>query len=84
MINFNDTYKSNKLFEHIKDAYELETDQDLAKFLHSSPSTISRINNDTLGLTPKMTLVVYDRTGLPIEQIRSWFKQKVKRKDPDV
>jgi hypothetical protein len=31
-----------------------------------------------------MTLVIYDRTGLPIEQIRSWFKQKVKRKDPDL
>lgn len=74
-------YSSNKLFNYIKHSYKLDTDQDLAKFLHSSPATISRINNDTLGLTPKMTLVIYDRTGLPIEQIRSWFKQKVKIKD---
>ena len=74
-------YCSNKLFEHLKHAYNLETDQDLAKFLYTSAPSISRINNNKSGLTPKLILVIYDRTGLPIEQIRSWFKQKVKRRE---
>jgi plasmid maintenance system antidote protein VapI len=71
------TYCSNKLFVHIKKTYKLTSDSQLAKFLFSSSPTISRIMNGRLGLTPKMILIIHDRTGMPIDQIRSLFKQKV-------
>jgi plasmid maintenance system antidote protein VapI len=71
------TYCSNKLFEHIKQKHKLTSDSQLARFLFSSSPTISRIMNGRLGLTPKMVLIIYDRTGMPIDQIRSLFKQKV-------
>jgi len=71
------TYCSNKLFDYIKQKHKLTSDSQLARFLFSSSPTISRIMNGRLGLTPKMILIVYDRTGMPIDQIRSLFKQKV-------
>ena len=74
-----EVYESNELFEHLKKKYNLHSDYALAKFLAASAPTISRINNGRRGLTPKMILYIYDRTGMKIEDIRSMFKQKISR-----
>jgi len=70
-------YESNELFEYLKKTYGFHSDYALAKFLAASAPTISRINNGKRALTPKMILYIYDRTGLPIEDIREMFKKKI-------
>jgi hypothetical protein len=72
-----ESYESNELFEYLKNKYNLQSDYALAKFLAASAPTISRINNGRRGLTPKMILYIYDRTSLPIEDIRNMFKKKI-------
>jgi plasmid maintenance system antidote protein VapI len=71
------TYESNALFEHLKSKYNLSSDYALAKYLAASAPTISRICTGKRGLTPKMILYIYDRTGLPINDIRVMFKKKI-------
>jgi len=71
------TYCSNKLFVHLKKTYKLTSDAQLGKFLFASSPTISRIMNGRRGLTPKMILIIHDKTGMPIAQIRSMFNEKV-------
>ena len=75
------TYESNALFEHLKSKYNLPSDYALAKYLAASAPTISRICTGKRGLTPKMILYIYDRTGMSIEKIRELFKQKIAKDD---
>jgi hypothetical protein len=65
----------NKLLDHLRREYNLKTDAALAKFLYTSPPTISRLRTDKRGLGAVLTLIIYDRTGLPISTIREWFKE---------
>lgn len=67
----------NKLLDYLRKEYKLKTDAALAKFLYTSPPTISRLRTEKRGLGAVLTLIIYDRTGLPIPTIREWFKENV-------
>ena len=51
-------------------------DQTLAKLLNTTPPVISRVRNDTRGVTPNLILAIYDHTNLTIEEIRGLIKGK--------
>jgi hypothetical protein len=51
-------------------------DQSIAKLLNTTPPVISRVRNDTRGVTPNLILAIYDHTNLTIEEIRGLIKGK--------
>ena len=67
----------NELFAYLFKVFKVKTDVELAEKLYSSSSTLSRIRNDHKYLTPKMILIIYDKTDLSIEQIRSMLVKDV-------
>jgi hypothetical protein len=54
-----------------------QTDAQLADFLYCSAPVISRVRNDQMGLTPRMILIIYDKTTLTIEEIRKMGKEDI-------
>ncbi len=69
--------KELKLFKYLMDTYKLRTDEDLADFLFCSKTIISMTRCDHRGLSPRLTLNVYDKTDLSIEEIRALAKEYV-------
>ena len=66
-----------KLFAYLFDKFKVKTDAELAPHLYTTPPVISRMRNDYKGLTPKMLLIIYDRTDLSIEEIRRMANEDV-------
>ena len=66
-----------KLFNYLMITYNLRTDDDLADFMMCSKTVISMTRCDHRGLSPRLTLVVYDKTPLSIEEIRALAKEYV-------
>ena len=64
-----------KLFNYLMITYNLRTDDDLANFMMCSKTVISMTRCDHRGLSPRLTLVVYDKTPLSIEEIRALAKE---------
>ncbi len=69
--------KETKLFKYLMDKYTLRTDADLATFLCCSKTIISMTRNDHRALSPRLTLTIYDKAQLTIEDIRAWAKEYV-------
>ena len=61
--------KPHKLFDHIREAYSIKTDAELAHILGISTPLISRVRNRAMFITPKMILAVHKQTKMPIEKI---------------
>ena len=72
---FRHTLKEKKLFAYVMKRYKLKSDTQLAELLFSSESQISQIRNDRIYLSPRLTLTIYDRTDLSIEDIRRMAKE---------
>lgn len=72
---FRHTIKEKKLFAYIMKRYKLKSDTQLAELLFSSESQISQVRNDKIYLSPRLTLTIYDRTDLSIEDIRRMAKE---------
>jgi len=66
-----------RLFKYLMDTYNLRTDDDLAEFLCCSKTVVSMTRCDHRGLSPRLTLVIYDKTPLTIEEIRALAKECV-------
>lgn len=69
--------KEKQIFEFLMRTKNLKDDSQIASFLYSSTSTISRVRNDQMNLTPRMILTIYDKTTLTIEEIRKMGKEYV-------
>jgi len=72
------TLKEKELFAYIMKRYRLKSDTQLAELLFSSESQISQIRNDRIYLSPRLTLTIYDRTDLSIEDIRRMAREDYK------
>lgn len=69
--------KELKLFKYLMDTHNLRTDEDLAEFLLCSKTIISMTRRDHRALSPRLTLLIYDKTPLTIEEIREMAKEYV-------
>jgi transcriptional regulator with XRE-family HTH domain len=63
-----------KLFVYLKKKFGLENSQALADFLGVSPTTLSKIRHGAKPYTAEFILIVYDKTGMSIEEIRKMTK----------
>ncbi len=66
-----------KLFAYLFEKFKVKTDTELAEHLYTSPPAISRMRNDHKYLTPKIILIIYDKTDLSIEEIRKMAAENV-------
>jgi plasmid maintenance system antidote protein VapI len=69
--------KEKKIFNFLMRTNNFQTDAQLANFLYCSTPVISRIRNDQMNITPRMILIIYDKTTLTIEEIRKMGKEDV-------
>jgi antitoxin component HigA of HigAB toxin-antitoxin module len=61
--------KPHKLFDYIREMYNLKTDAELANILSARTPMISRVRNGTVRMTPKLILAVHKQTKMPVEKI---------------
>jgi transcriptional regulator with XRE-family HTH domain len=58
------------LFAYLKRKYKLWTDSELAAFLNTSPSSISRVRTGKKYLNAETVLFIHEKTGIPTKEIR--------------
>jgi plasmid maintenance system antidote protein VapI len=61
--------KPHKLFDYIREMYNLKTDTELANILSARTPTISRVRNGAVRMTPKLILEIHKQTNMPVEKI---------------
>jgi len=66
--------KPYPLFDHLIESGVCKTDSDIARLLESTPNYICRIRNRHEEFGPKLMLMLYDKAGMTIEQIRIFLK----------
>ena len=70
--------KEKHLFRYLMKINDFTHDKQLAKWLYTSTSIISRVRHDQIILSPRLILRIYDKTGLSIEEIRKMVQEDVK------
>lgn len=66
----------NKLLDTIKKRHRLKTDSELAKLLCISSPTICNLRSgEQPSLSAMITLRIYDKAGMSIEEIRKLAKE---------
>lgn len=61
--------KPHRLFDYIREMYNLKTDAELAHILSARTPMISRVRNGAVRMTPKLILEIHKQTKLPVEKI---------------
>lgn len=59
----------HKLFDYIREMYNLKTDSQLAHILNARTPMISKVRNGAIRITPKLILEIHKQTKMPIEKI---------------
>jgi hypothetical protein len=61
--------KPHRLFDYIREMYNLKTDAELAHILSARTPMISRVRNGAARMTPKLILEIHKQTKMPVEKI---------------
>jgi hypothetical protein len=61
--------KPHRLFDYIREMYNLKTDAELAHILSARTPIISRVRNGAVRMTPKLILEIHKQTKMPVEKI---------------
>ena len=64
----------HKLFDHIRETYNLKTDAALAHVLGVRTPLISKIRNGVIRITPTVIIAVHEQTNIPIAKIKEMSK----------
>ena len=67
--------REKRLFWFLMTKYDLKNDVELAEFIGTIPSQISMIRNDKLGMSARLVLMIYDKTGMSVDDIRVLAKE---------
>ena len=59
-----------KLFDDIREMYNLKTDAQLAHILNVRTPLISKIRNGAIRITPAVIIAVHEQTNIPIAKIK--------------
>ena len=64
----------HKLFDYIREMYNLKTDAQLAHILSARTPLISKIRNGVIRITPALIIAVHEQTNIPIAKIKEMCK----------
>lgn len=64
----------HKLFDYIREMYNIKSDSQLAHMLSSRTPLISRIRTGAMRMTPALMIAIHEQTKLPIEKIKEMSK----------
>jgi hypothetical protein len=64
----------HKLFDCIREMYNLKTDAELAHILSARTPMISKIRNRIIRITPALIIAVHEQTNIPIAKIKEMSK----------
>ncbi len=65
-----------KLFDHIREAYNLKSDMQLAHMLSVRTPLISKIRNGIIRITPVVIIAIHEQTNMPIARIKEMSNEK--------
>ena len=63
-----------KLFDYLREMYNLKTDAELAHILGARTPMISRVRNGAMRITPALILAIHEQTNIPVAKIRELAK----------
>jgi len=64
----------HKLFDYIREMYNLKTDAQLAHILNARTPMISKIRNGVVRLTPALVIAIHEQTNIPVSKIKEMSK----------
>lgn len=64
----------HKLFDYIREMYNLKTDAQLAHILNARRPMISKVRNRIVRITPALIIAVHEQTNIPIAKIKEMSK----------
>jgi hypothetical protein len=64
----------HKLFDYIREMYNLKTDAQLAHILNARTPMISKIRNGVIRMTPALVIAVHEQTNIPVSKIKEMSK----------
>ena len=64
----------HKLFDYIREMYNLKTDAQLAHILNTRTPMISKIRNGVIRMTPALVIAVHEQTNIPVAKIKEMSK----------
>lgn len=64
----------HKLFDYIREMYNLKTDSQLAHILNAHTPLISRVRSGAIRITPALIIAVHEQTNIPIAKIKEMCK----------
>ena len=64
----------HKLFDYIREMYNLKTDAQLAHILNARTPMISKIRNGVIRMTPALVIAVHEQTNIPVAKIKEMSK----------
>jgi hypothetical protein len=64
----------HKLFDYIREMYNLKTDAQLAHILNARTPMISKIRNGVMRMTPALVIAVHEQTNIPVSKIKEMSK----------
>jgi len=59
-----------KLFDYLREMYNLKTDAELAHILGAQTPMISRVRNGAMRITPALILAIHEQTNIPVAKIK--------------
>jgi len=59
-----------KLFDHIREMYNLKTDTQLAHILNVRTPLISKIRSGAIRIPPTVIIAIHEQTNIPIAKIK--------------
>ena len=66
--------KPHKLFDYIREMYNLKTDAQLAHILSARRPMISKIRNGLVRLPPSLVIAIHEQTNIPVAKIKEMSK----------
>jgi hypothetical protein len=64
----------HKLFDYIREMYNLKTDAQLAHILNARTPMISKIRNGVVQITPALVISIHEQTNIPVSKIKEMSK----------
>ena len=64
----------HKLFDYIREMYNLKTDAQLAHILNARRPMISKIRNGLVRIPPSLVIAIHEQTNIPVAKIKEMSK----------
>ena len=70
----------NALVDHLLQKLNIKNDQQLANYFEVFPAVISKIRNHRMEVSANMILLIHEKIGMPVAEIRELINESKRQK----